>query len=215
MRWSNLAALVGAVLCLSVTQHTVAHDGDHDSHGPGQCKCAPRIPRRDIWQFNPGERVAIRNLMCQYITDRLVWEHGQMRHTWDRMFLEHHRHFLGGMEEFLNRRNFPLPIWSPETPIPPEFIGVEAFDNGQPRPSLQNSNPRIAIPALLRADRIGGWNTPDALAAAIRPWHDGVHTAVGGSMGEQRFSAAAPIFWAFHGEVDEMYSVWRRQRGID
>jgi hypothetical protein len=72
-----------------------------------------------------------------------------MIHTWDRTFLDHHRHFIEGMERFLNSRGAPLPIWDPATPVPPEFAGVEATDFGQPRPPLQNLNPRLPIPRHL------------------------------------------------------------------
>jgi hypothetical protein len=137
-----------------------------------------------------------------------------MIHTWDRTFLDHHRHFIEGMERFLNSRGAPLPIWDPATPVPPEFAGVEATDFGQPRPPLQNLIPRLTIPRHLLPSEILGAPTPDALANAIRPWHDAVHRAIGGSMGDQNFSAAAPIFWAFHGQVDDMYAFWRSRHGL-
>jgi len=76
------------------------------------------------------------------------------------------------------------------------------------------STPRITIPDYLQPSWIGGVPLADALAAAIRSWHDVVHATVGGSMQSLTFAAAAPIFWAFHGEIDGMYTAWRRTRGL-
>lgn len=53
-----------------------------------------------------------------------------------------------------------------------------------------------------------GYSTEDILAGDVRnPWHDQVHSYMGGVMFQFR-SPVLPIFWLFHAYVDDVWKTW-------
>ena len=169
--------------------------------------------RARLESFSSTERRQLINLMLQYLTDTVVAEHAGIVHSGTRFFTGH-RDYIAGMENFLVLKNansfVPLPKWDPGTPIPIEFNVVKPEDNGAPRPPLGNLNPNwpilpeFAFPAVCR------YTTLEELARAVIPWHNMVHSLIGGTMASPIFAPAAPIFWCWHAFIDDIYHDWQQ-----
>ena len=139
---------------------------------------------------------------------------------------------LSGHPEFV-----PLPAWDPSTPTPTEFQVVDAdcmatvcnngVGAGIPSQYCNNSidwNPNQLRPNYLDLPVQSGSNndicdhnfqptTPGGSSSSglsrqlETPYHNGVHGAMGGNMGNFS-SPASPIFWCWHAFLDDMWKEW-------
>jgi hypothetical protein len=171
--------------------------------------------RPNLNSLSASARTALVNLMLTYLTDAVVNQHPLLNHSGDHLF-KHHRTYIADMELWLaangGDRFVPLPQWDPATPIPPEFNVVRQPDAGGTRPPLQNLNPNMPKPAQFAPRAVCDFADADALGNAVSSWHGGVHGAVGGTFGMFNIASAAPIFWPWHGFVDEIYDDYLRCR---
>lgn len=167
------------------------------------------MARQNLLSLTSAERQQLVNLMLNYINDNIVDDHMHIVHSGAQLF-EGHRAYLGKMETWLTQNNgaqfSPLPKWYPETKIPQEFNIVKPMDNGDLYPPLQNLNPNKQIPQAFQKPSLCSFNNAVEVGNAINGWHGDVHIAVGGAMGNAMISPAAPIFWCWHGFLDDVYS---------
>lgn len=169
--------------------------------------------RPDLNGLSPQDRQTLVDLMLQYLTDDIVViGHRDIDHSGETLFTGH-RKYIAGLQSFLSSNGggqfVPLPKWDPANPIPAEFNVVKPQDDGTPRPALVNLNPQRILPSEYKCPGLRQrFDTLDSLAFSIDPWHGGSHNAVGGTMADRRIAPAAPIFWCYHGFLDEIYSDW-------
>ncbi len=139
-------------------------------------------------------------------------------------FLTHHRTFMGNVEGFLIARGVAmpfghLPAWSPANPVPAVFQatpppprncntqGMTTTNCDYEANPLATFTPNMPTPANLQGAQLCAVGTQDALAQRLEPWHDTVHNTLGGSM--LTFdSPGAPLFWIWHGYVDQIWQNW-------
>lgn len=169
------------------------------------------MSRPFINSFSPAQRQDLVTRILAYIDDDVVDAHMQIVHSGEAIFTGH-RAYVAGLEQYLQQNGggafVPLPKWDPATPIPGEFNIVKAEDDGTLRPALENLNPHLPLPPAFRPPSLCTFPTADALGNAINAWHGSVHLAIGGTMGDAMISPAAPIFWCWHGFVDDVYAEW-------
>lgn len=143
----------------------------------------------------------------------MVEAHVRIIHFGEATFIGHSA-YIEGMEAYLlasgGGKFVPLPQWDPADPIPEEFSVVKAQDDGAKRPPLVNLNPQMSLPRRFVPPNLCDFISADTLGNEINPWHIHVHTTVGGTLGQFRIAAAAPIFWCFHVFVSEVYFEWLR-----
>jgi tyrosinase-like protein/repeat uncharacterized protein DUF346 len=178
--------------------------------------------RRDLNSLSATERTTLRDLMLTYINDAVVWSHNPdnpnaiVHHMGEHAFITH-RNFIGDLEAWLTGKGgamfVPLPAWSPANPIPTEFNVVKPQDDGTARPGLVNLNPNVPKPAVLAPPGLCGITDAEQLwDNEVDGWHGTVHVTIGGTMGDIHIAPAAPIFFCWHGYVDEIYDDWLRCR---
>lgn len=123
-----------------------------------------------------------------------------------RDFFEWHRGYLRELEDFLAARSRRLPTWAPWEAIPPRFQGLNAPAGyvTQPEPNAMR-----AVFRPFRNDLLPFYADVDAFGVALS-WtaHFSVHAACGGRMAHVDKAATAPIFWPWHGFVDDLYTAW-------
>src|SRR3990172_3847313 len=180
--------------------------------------------RPDLNSLSPADRTTLVNLMLNYINDAIVWMHNpnnpnaMVHHMGDHAFITH-RNFIGDMEAWLAANGgsqfVPLPKWNPANPIPPEFNVVKPTDDGTPLPPMVNPTPGLPKPGGFDPPALCGiangtalWDSP----TGVDNWHGSVHVTVGGTMGNIQIAPAAPIFFCWHGFIDEIYDDYFRCR---
>lgn len=169
--------------------------------------------RPDLNGLSPQERQTLVDLMLQYLTDDIVViGHRDINHHGETLFTGH-RDYITKMQSFLSSngggRFVPLPKWDPANPIPAEFNVVKPQDDGTARAALVNLNPQRILPSEYKCPGLRQrFDTLQSLAISINPWHGGAHNAVGGTMADPTIAPAAPIFWCYHGFLDEIYYDW-------
>lgn len=115
---------------------------------------------------------------------------------------------------------FKLPRWDPAfekvppgTPrysIPPEFLRPT-----QPTKDRIKSPPALPfdIFARYRGANLDQFENADALAIEVSfASHTYVHLACGGVMADVHRAAEAPIFWPWHGFIDDIWEEWKARR---
>jgi hypothetical protein len=178
--------------------------------------------RPDLNSLSATSRATLRTMMLSYINDAVVWAHNPnnpnaiVHHMGEHAFITH-RNFIGDLENWLtvngSREFVPLPSWNPANPIPPEFNVVKPQDNGTIRPALVNLNPNFGKPAGLVPPALCGIAGADSLWDNYTDgWHGAVHVTINGTMGDITIAPAAPIFFCWHGYIDEIYDDWLRCR---
>jgi len=168
--------------------------------------------RPDLNGLSPTERQTLVDLMLQYLTDANVAGHTDVVHSGAKLFTGH-RAYIAGLESFLSSNGggqfVPLPKWDPSNPIPAEFNVVKPQDDGTARPVLVNLNPQRILPSEYKCPELSQrFDTAESLGISINGWHGGVHRAVGGTMANGSIAPAAPIFWCYHGFLDEIHYDW-------
>lgn len=161
----------------------------------------------------PGsERQALRDLILDFLNDAVVGDHPSIVHSGVNFFTGH-RSYLARLESFLTlnggARFVPLPEWDPRNEIPAEFNVVDALDDGTARVPLANLTPNDPMPPEFAPNTVCAFETAEDLAAAVIPWHNGVHVGVGGTMVDFMQAPAAPIFWCWHALLDDIYFDWQ------
>ena len=168
--------------------------------------------RLTLDSLTPAQRISLANMMSDYITDDVVDLHPTFIHSGEMLFI-HHRGYIEGMEEYLAANGgeefVPLPKWDPATPIPAEFNVVVPQDDSTPRPPLVNLNPNMPLAPEYRPPALCSFSSGEDLGNSINGWHGTVHTTVGGTMGMLAIASAAPIFWCWHGFLDDIYWDWQ------
>src|SRR5439155_8672105 len=96
----------------------------------------------------------------------------------------------------------PVPYWDPGTSIPNEFLVVDSLVTQAPL----NPTPNMPVPSQF--NDLCSFPTASAVAQNLESFHDGVHGAVGGAMGSIPTAPRAPIFWLWHGLLDDMYHTY-------
>lgn len=165
--------------------------------------------RPTIYAFTPAQRTTLANAILTFITEPVLTEHAN-GHDWHHpsvgeLFFTRHHDYLNQLETFLRNNGFsqfvPVPMWSPGTSIPSEFLVADPLVTQTP----MNPNPNRPIPPEFADNKLCAFATPSAFAVQVESWHDQVHGAVGGPMGSVPSAPGAPIFWLWHGLLDDMY----------
>ena len=155
----------------------------------------------------------------------VVRGHYSIDHASD-LFLEYHRQYLAEAQAYLATLNLSyapggrIPWWDPAKPMPAPFgtvapPNIDCYTAGR----LDNNcdwvaggfvtdDPNLPIPDRFRPGTIcQQFATLHDLVVDFHAYHDDVHNTVGGMF--QTFDApGAPIFWAWHATVDDVYSSW-------
>jgi hypothetical protein len=153
--------------------------------------------------------------MLSFITQPVLDEHAA-GHDWHHpdvgeLFFSRHHDYLKQLEDYLLNNGFsqfvPVPEWNPGDAIPQEFRVTDPLVSQSPL----NANPNMPVPSQYADDQLCKFANASALAQSIENWHDGVHGAVGGAMGSISQAPGAPIFWLWHGLLDDSYHerTWR------
>jgi hypothetical protein len=171
----------------------------------------PPGTRRTLHELTASERAVLANAILDFITKPILDEHASA-HDWHHpavgeLFFSRHHDYLSKLESYLKSNGLgayvPLPMWDPSTPIPSEFMVADELV----RRRTMNANPNQVMPERFRD--LCAFSSASALAQDLENWHDGVHNAVGGSMAFLNESPATPIFWLWHGFLDDIYHTYQ------
>ncbi len=174
----------------------------------------PRV-RPTIYDFTSSQRQTLANGILQFITQPILDEHTN-GHDWHHpavgeLFFTRHHDYLKKLETYLLNNGLsqfvPVPEWSPGTAIPNQFMVADPLVTQ----AAMNQNPNQPPPAAFADQELCKFATASAMAVQVESWHDGVHGAVGGAMASISTAPGAPIFWLWHGFLDDMYHerTWR------
>ncbi len=167
----------------------------------------PTPNRRSIHSLSAADRRRLANATLDFITRPILDEHAN-GHDWHHpangeLFFIRHHDYLNKLESYLRNNGFsdllPFPEWDPGTGIPSEFLVADPLVSQAP----MNSNPNLPLPT--RFNNLCAYPDASALAQDIESWHDGVHNTIGGPMSSLRDAPGAPIFWLWHGFLDDIY----------
>jgi len=171
--------------------------------------------RPTIYDFTASQRTTLVNGILAFITQPILDEHSNA-HDWHHpavgeLFFSRHHDYLKKLETYLLNNGLsqfvPVPEWNPGTAIPSQFMVADPLVSQSP----MNQNPNQPPPAAFADNVLCAFATASAMAVQAENWHDGVHGAVGGPMGSISSAPGAPIFWLWHGFLDDMYHerTWR------
>ena len=180
----------------------------------------PRLDDENI--FSATDRQNLVNIMMEYITDKIVNEHIDRFPEFHNpeTFFTLHKEYIKGLEDFIATKEggnkfIPLPKWEGITEVPPEFNIVKRKDDGKPwdkdfPDNLANTTPPFGseIPDSFKLPELCNFPVVDTLFRHISFWHSDIHWTLGSVMLDDR-SPAAPIFWAFHAFLVEIYDNWK------
>ncbi len=169
--------------------------------------------RRTIQALSAADRTTLANAIVAFITQPILDEHinSTWHHAQSELFFSGHHGYLNKLENYLLANGLsqfvPVPMWNPGTAIPPEFLVLDPLVAGA---GALNPNPNMPPPSHLVNVCSEPYATAGDLAIAVEsPWHDQVHGAVGGAMSRLSTAPGAPIFWLWHGFLDEMYHTYQ------
>jgi hypothetical protein len=176
--------------------------------------------------FTPAERDVLDDLVLGYLDGCVIGLHYTPNIHSQANLLPWHRTYIDGLENHLISQGHPefvpFPKWEAANPIPAEFqdidpscttadtdvCGVNAPFETPPRCSpLADTTPNVAKPASLIYPDLCDFETRDDLHTGLVGYHDTGHVATGGCMGTFH-SPSANIFWAHHGNVDDIWLEW-------
>jgi hypothetical protein len=173
----------------------------------------PDPNRPNINNLSPQQRARLANAILDFITQPILGEHATA-HDWhhpsngELFFIRHHDYLLK-LQNYLLANGFadlvPVPYWDPGTSIPPEFLVADPLVRQWPL----NPNPDLPLPA--RFNDLCSFATASQLAFDLEFFHDDVHVTVGGAMEYIEESPGAPIFWLWHGFLDDIYHRYQAQ----
>jgi hypothetical protein len=173
--------------------------------------------RPTIYDFSASQRSTLVNGMLAFITQPVLDEHANA-HDWHHpavgeLFFSRHHDYLNQLEAYLLNNALgafvPVPEWDPGTPIPNEFMVTDPLVSQ----AAMNQNPNMPVPGQFADSELCEFADANEMAQTVETWHDQVHGAVGGAMGVISSAPGAPIFWLWHGLLDDMYHerTWRCQ----
>jgi Concanavalin A-like lectin/glucanases superfamily/Common central domain of tyrosinase len=196
---------------------------------PGTCGLCRSAERRDLNNdLTSQQRADLAALELEYLSGAIVAEHRVVRTAWHGapQFFPGHRGYLGEFEFWLqnvkNRPEFvPLPKWNPANPIPPEFQGTDTAactDSTQlppatsPGPCSGIINTNINAPLPSQFVYSGGPTTGLCTFSSVEAvqigglegYHNSVHGAINGTMGNVLVSPSSLIFLPWHAFVDDV-----------
>ena len=215
--------------------------------------------RTPIHEFEDFERAILNDLILQYVQSipnpsydpdgpfpwnrieykyLIVAEHtgngtgGQAWHNFDEYFLEWHRDYIAGLEQFILDQGcnlcpsfVPLPYWDITQPLPDEFWNqmIPEFENAFFAGAQGNPNPPHDGTASFKSDPMQTWpdygvseddcteyEDIDDFASFIQSWHSTVHVEMGGAMRATGATSGTSVFWLYHAFVDEKYYCYQQ-----
>ncbi|MDX6770251.1 MAG: tyrosinase family protein [Elusimicrobiota bacterium] len=190
------------------------------TEGLGRIGLAVPVIRRSILdpRYDADDRRELAAAMRDFLTPAIVEEHYcGVSHVAERLFTHHDRYILQ-LEMYLAdqglSRFLPLPYWEAGGPIPPEFTTPVGRAEEVRLPEgfyrlIQAKPDQFRFPEVCR------YNTDQELARAIDGWHGGVHSTLGGCMGDFRTASATPLFWLWHAYVSQTREEWKRCPGVN
>lgn len=168
--------------------------------------------RRTIWSYSAADRKILADAILEFITKPVLDEH-ENAHTWHHVsefFFSGHHGYLNELENYLLANGLkqfvPVPMWNPGTQIPAEFLVKDPLVSHYIRPL--NANPNMPPPSSITNPCSQPAATARALALSISDWHDQVHRAVGQEMNDPDLAPGTPIFWLWHGFLDDAYHTY-------
>jgi len=209
MKLLKALLLVAGVFALNGCGASAAEEGTAEV-GQAREALAPVVPgtRPNIHSLTPQQRTTLVNGILAFITQPILDEHA-LAHDWhhpsngEKFFIKHHE-YLNKLETYLTNNGLgqfvPLPEWDPGTPIPNEFFVVDPLVGDYP---LVNQNPNLPLPAQF--NDLCSFADASQLASQLEAFHDGVHVTIAGAMGFISLAPGAPIFWLWHGFLDDQY----------
>jgi hypothetical protein len=153
------------------------------------------------------------------LTEHTLWHAQYPFSGWSydgSLFFDFHRQFLNRFNSWRAEFGYPpVGIWDSGTSLP-RGVDIDHAARGpfyaiQPKPSWFTLNGLIQRPGNgLPCDtssgqrRLGDYPSNRTLlgCTATHPWHNTVHTSIGGDMLNPQFSPRDPIFWRWHNFVD-------------
>jgi hypothetical protein len=179
---------------------------------------AQRAARTSLNNMSAADRVILRDLILEWITEDLNSDHAAFFcdiHNVNN-FLPWHRIHIRELEDFINEANptlLPnglLPFYNPANALPEEFL--HQYDDFVPPFVPTQQNP------VMRANP----NHPDNFTLCVTAnnnagsfsnrletmYHNGGHVAIAGHMASTNWAAASAIFWPWHAWVDEKWFQW-------
>jgi len=223
-KWVLPSAMLWAMGCGAAVEEEVVDDGEVVSLGSLSQAFTPTQPgiRPNINAFSASERTTLANAILTFLTAPVIDEHGLNGHSWhhpsvgEEFFIKHHE-YLNQLEAYLLSNGLgqfvPVPEWNPADPIPSQFMVADALvsaPNGAGPPT--NQTPNMPVPPQFADSVLCNFRTASDLAVALEgPFHDPVHGAVGGAMASLQDASGVPLFWLWHGLLDDMYHerTWR------
>lgn len=208
-----------AVWCAGCGGEPGLADAEPDEAHVGRAEAAftatQPFVRPTIYDFTPSQRTTLANGIIAFITQPILDEHANA-HDWHHpdvgeLFFVRHHDYLNQLETYLLNNGLsqfvPVPEWNPGTPIPSEFMVADPLVTQ----ASMNQNPNQPPPAEFADNVLCAFATASDMAVHVETWHDGVHGAVGGAMSSIDTAPGAPIFWLWHGFLDDMYHerTWR------
>jgi hypothetical protein len=197
--------------------------------------------RPSIYSFSSTERLQLRNLILTYLRTSindsfgcgsqrypLVYMHtmhSALIHNYTKSFTTWHRYYLQELENWLidngHSKYVPLPAWNPNDSIPNEFFNSNAgssalVDSCFPLLAHQKITPSSSYYNLIPDSACHTHTSDDDYSGDLEgSYHDGVHGAIGGSMGSIGTAPGAAIFWLWHAWVDDMWFCYQRHCDSD
>jgi hypothetical protein len=165
--------------------------------------------RPDIYDFTSAQRTTLANAILAFITQPVLDEH-ENGHDWHHpgvgeLFFIRHHDYLMQLERYLQNNGLsafvPLPTWKPADPIPTQFRVADPLVTQ----ATMNATPNMPLPPEFAESELCKFETASELAQQIEGWHDDVHSTVSGAMGSVDTAPGAPIFWLWHGFLDDLY----------
>ncbi|KJS16442.1 MAG: hypothetical protein VR69_08710 [Peptococcaceae bacterium BRH_c4b] len=168
--------------------------------------------RPNLNDLPENERALLARQIQRYVTPDIVNIHWNAvlsgAHNDPAMFLTFHRDLISGLENFLSDQGYtqfvPLPAWNPRNPIPEEF-NIPSTGPGR----LRNLNPDVNFSPEFDQENFNNFGTEEELGEALMTRHNLVHARIGGIMNNTRLAPLAPIFWPFHGFIDDIWRDWQ------
>jgi hypothetical protein len=181
--------------------------------------CAPR-PDLNA-DFTAAQRTDLATLMQTFLDVPVLNAHFTPGIHGSSLFLPWHREYISDLEDDLiaagHPEFVPFPKWDPATPIPAEFTALDAdcpaLSGSGSCAALGNTDPQASLPAELTPPAVCAYASVEELRLgtvtlpSLEGFHNGVHGAVSGVMGNFR-SPSAVIFWPWHSFIDDVWRSW-------
>lgn len=154
--------------------------------------------------MRPADRQATVNVILGALWDERVNQHRRLsRGTPGDYVFDMALKFVTTMDPVLQSAlGWPLPIWTPDETIPPEFMVVKPNDYGGPRAPLANATPNVQVPAALGQPLVtrrlaGRFSVRDTTGTELLDVDYHFSIAVAGALWVRQQEGAAPIYWCW------------------